>query len=136
MGQPAEIPTAPTAAACFDAVRERAPALWSTLEQRMLPLAREGAKPADDRIRELRRAGDEAWAAFVAADAEGEALALGKSWPCCVEDVVAATALGAIEGADRAQLERVLAALQEAPDATLSTARIGMRLRSAIAAAS
>jgi hypothetical protein len=136
MGQPAEIPTAPATAACFDAVRERAPALWAALQERLLPLAREDGKPADERMRELRRAGDEAWEAFVAADAEGEALALGKSWPCCVEDVVAATALGAIEDADRAQLEQMLATLQEAPDATLSTARIGMRIRSAIATAS
>jgi hypothetical protein len=136
MGRPVEIPTAPAARACFDAVQERAPALWSTLQERMLPLARDAARPPEERMRELRRTGDEAWQAFLAADAEGQSFALGKSWPCCVEDVVAATALAAVDGAGREELERVLEALQEAPAATLSTTRIGMRLRGALAEAS
>jgi hypothetical protein len=134
---PLEIPTAPAAAACFEAVRERAPSLSAALDERLLPLASDGERPADERVRELRRIGQEEWAAFVEQDAEGEAMALGKSWPCCVEDVVAATAIMVAEGgADRALLERLLAALQEAPPGTLSTARASMRLRGALAAAS
>lgn len=136
MAEPLEIPTAPAAAACFDAVRERAPALWAALQEELLPLARDASKPAEERMRETRRRGDEAWAAFTQDDPEGQALALGKSWPCCVEDVVAATALAAADGAGREQLERVLAALQEAPAGTLSTARIAMRIRGALAQAS
>jgi hypothetical protein len=131
-----DVPTAPAAKACFDAVQERAPALWTALQDRLLPLAGDAARPADARIREVREQAETAWDAFREQDTAGEQWALGKSWPCCVEDVVAAVALDAAGAADRAELERVLDELQQAPPGTLSTARASMRVRSALAAAS
>ena len=117
------IPTAPNAKACFDGVQERAPLLWTALQERLLPAAADDARPAGERIREVRRLGAEAWTAFLDADDEGQSFALGQSWPCCVEDVAAAVAFAAAERGDQAELEDVLAALEEAPPGQLSTSR-------------
>jgi hypothetical protein len=131
----AQIPTSPTAKACFDAIDQHAPALAAELQDRLLPLASDASQTAADRIRELRRIGDSAWQSFREQDDGGRVRALGKSWPCCVEDVAAAVALEALSSGDRAELEGALAALQEAHSATLSTTRASMRLRGALAAA-
>jgi hypothetical protein len=131
----AQIPTSPTAKACFDAVHQYAPALADELQERLLPLASDASRPAAERIRELRRLGDSAWQSFRIQDDGGRVRALGKSWPCCVEDAAAAVALDAVSSGDRVELEGVLSALQEAPSATLSTTRASMRLRGALAEA-
>jgi hypothetical protein len=130
-----QIPTSPTAKACFDAVEQYAPPLSSELQERLLPLASDASRPAAERIRELRRLADAAWEAFRAQDDGGRVRALGKSWPCCVEDMAAAAALDALSSGDRDELEGVLAALQEASSPTMSTSRASMRLRGALAGA-
>jgi hypothetical protein len=128
--------------ACYDAVRERAPELWRVFNDELLPIAGGDGEP-DTRIRELARIEEEAWEEFLDSDTGSESRALGRSWPCIVDDLTASMVEAAIPGiaegpqpADhkRERLTAVLDALQGGRPPSLAATTAVLDLKQALAA--
>lgn len=135
-----ELPYMPAHQACYDAVREAAPMLWTALEDELVPLAASAA-PVEERVRGLLEAEDRLWEELTERDRRATVV-LGKSWHCAAEDLIAAvveTAATEIAEGDgpaeerRARLERLLHLLRDARPDSFSLASAGMDVRAAIA---
>jgi hypothetical protein len=116
-----DLPASPANSGCYDLVRQTTPELWEAFQQQLVPVAEGGGDPVE-RIARLRALAGEIWEAFVATDTDSRRRALGRSWPCCVEDLieaVAAAAIPEIAGADepverrRERLEALRAAVSD-----------------------
>jgi hypothetical protein len=134
------LPASQASEACYEQVRTVTPELWAAFEQRLVPVA-EGDGPPEERIRELGRLEREVWDAFRERDADSRARALGRSWPCCVEDLVAAVvreAIPAIADSDepverrRERLERLRALVREGRPPSLTGNLVGFDVQRAI----
>jgi len=134
-----ELPTSRANEACYEQVRTVAPELWDAFQGRLVPVA-EGDGAPEERLRELLRLEQEQWEAFVADDASGRARALGKSWPCAVEDLLAAVvraAIPGIAGSDepverrRERLEGLRALMREGRPPSLMANMVGLDLQRA-----
>jgi hypothetical protein len=132
-----ELPASQANAGCYDRLREVAPELWEAFEQRLVPVAEGGGDPAE-RIRELMRLEQEVWEGF---GDDRRRVALGRSWPCCVEDLIGATATAAIPqiaGADepaerkRERLEALRAVVKDERPPSFGTAAIGFEIQAAL----
>jgi hypothetical protein len=128
--------------ACYDAVRDRAPHLWRVLHDELLPTAG-GDGDLDSRVRVLAELERMAWLAFLEDDTGSESRALGRSWPCVVDDLTAAMVEAAIpaiaDGAEppdhkRERLTAVLSALQEGRTPSLAVATAMLEVKQALAA--
>jgi hypothetical protein len=134
------LPTSNATAACYEQVRTKTPELWAAFQERLVPVA-EGDGPPEERIREIGRLERELWERFRETDADSRARALGRSWPCCVEDLIAAVvreAIPAIAGGDepvqqrRERLEGLRALVQEGRPPSLTGNTVGFDLQRAI----
>ena len=137
-----QLPYIPAHQACYDRVREVAPALWSALAGELVERAASAA-PIERRVQDLLEAEERHWDAFKAGEGgERAAVALGRSWQCSVEDLVGAiveTAAAEIAGGvgpaeeRRERLQALFDLLRGARPESFSVATAGMDLRVAIA---
>jgi hypothetical protein len=135
-----ELPTTRANDACYELVRQTTPELWEAFERRLIPLAGGDGAP-EERIPAVRQRADEIWADFLEHDRDRRARALGRSWSCCVDDLVAAVvkaAIPAIAAADepverrRERLEALRALLAGQRPASFTGVAIGFDLQRAI----
>jgi hypothetical protein len=135
-----ELPTSRANESCYEQVRTVTPELWEAFQGRLVPVA-EGDGEPEERLRELMRLEQELWDAFQADDTSGRARALGRSWPCAVEDLLGAVvreAIPAIAHSDdpldrrRERLEGLRALLQEGRAPSLTANMVGLDVRRAI----
>jgi hypothetical protein len=135
-----DLPASQASAGCYELVQEVAPELWEAFGARLRPVAEGDGDPVE-RIRELMRLEQEIWDAFVAADTDSRRRALGRAWPCCVEDLIGATATaaipeiaGAAEPAERRRerLEALRAVVKDERPPSFGTAAIGFEIQAAL----
>jgi len=135
-----DLPTNEANAACYELLRKVAPDLWETFQRRLVPVAAGEGDPAE-RIRELMRLEQEVWTDFVEHDTEGRSRPLGRSFACCVDDLVGATGAAAIPAIAssgepvarrREQLEALLAVLRDERAPSLATLTANLEIQQAI----
>jgi hypothetical protein len=135
-----QLPASQANAGCYELVQRVAPELWEAFQERLRPVAEGGGDPVE-RIRELMRLEQQEWDAFVERDSDSRRRTLGNSWPCCVEDLIGATAGAAIPeiaGADepverrRERLEALRAVVKDERPASFSGVAIGFDIQRAI----
>ena len=132
-----DLPAIPANEACYELLRTTAPSLWEEFQRRLLPVA-DGDSEPEERVREIARLEGELWSEFLAHDTDHRSRELGRSWPCCVEDLTAAVVTAAIPAiaASDEPLERrrerleALRALVAGP--SLTGATVGFDLQRAI----
>jgi hypothetical protein len=132
-----DLPASQANAGCYERLREVAPELWAAFQQRLVPVAAGGGDPVE-RIRELMRLEQEVGDALID---DRRQVALGRSWPCCVEDLIGATATAAIPeiaGADepaerrRERLEALRAVVKDERPPSFGMAAIGFEIQAAL----
>jgi hypothetical protein len=135
-----DLPASQANAGCYELVENVAPELWEAFQERLRPVAEGDGDPVE-RIRELMRLEEQEWEAFVERDTDSRRRTLGNAWPCCVEDLIGATASAAIPeiaGADepverrRERLEALGAVVKEERPASFGGVAIGFDIQRAI----
>ena len=108
-----------------------APDLWSALQDELLPVARDDDRVAH-RAQVLLDRRDALWDDYRARDPRG-AVALGKSWQAATDDIVGALLTAELPAiSDRAELEGLLALVQERMGDSFTAVSLILALRGAI----